>query len=1177
MALFFFYSKDEKKFFVEDRVSYCNNSNYLFFIFLQSFQNIDMSKRSHDSGEVDDVISGGSKKAQKVSSHEIQVARETAELFKSNIFKLQIDQLIQELKLKPSHCLLIEKVLHKLHSIILEIPETEDCDLQQAQKLCSNVKIPFPDPVPSNIQYTLKYLPPQDINLVGSFGLKTGIKQSNGMSIDVAVSMPKELFTPKDYLNYRVLHKKSFYLAYLTSQLEKLAPEFGLPIELEFDYHNGDKLTPCLIIRSKKDSKENEELSFKQTKFSIKLLIGLPFGQFDSKKLLPDKNCIRIQGMEIDDLPPTPLYNASILSSSTYVHYLKYLYTTKRSTEAFKDAACLAKLWLNQRGLSSHVEKGGFGHFEFVALMAALLEGGGDKGNKILLHGYSSYQLFKGTIKYLAEQDLSSNGYLSFSSIIGEGKSHYKSAGFDTPTLFDKNTKINLLWKMTNSSYKLLKNFAAETLSCLNDLVFDKFNQIFILNNTIDLVNYDHSFTLPYEILSEHLVDDFNPLNKVSFITLENFIKSKLDLILTKALGDRLVNINIHLVNSSNSFPLNKRKSNMKNTYLFIGLNVDSRKSENKLVKGPLYTEESLGNEFEAFWGSEVAQLRRFKDGTVQWSCLFESNDEPVLSIIKYILNRHLNPEISKLIHFNSNKFFNVLPKPVDENNSLILPSQTIKLQEAFANLVKTLQRLSLPINIKSVLPISTNLRSTSIVLPIPFAIESPNFWNDAIIHFDNSSNGKWPKEIFALEDTKTAILLKIQSLLPYAKSFIVEDDSLIAFNTKTKLLRILTHEGFGFQLRIVLDFEESIYLSMIDNCDVKQKKILENVYLQFYRESIGKIKHHRTLQTFIQYYPMLSSSIRLFKIWLDKHLLLNHFNEELIELLVLNSFVNTVPYGKPNSPMSGFLYTLKFLSTWNWVDDALILDLSRDFNHIGGGNNDMTKYHGKFTIGQYKSIQDSFTQLRKQDPKGFKLPYFIVTKDDLSGKIFTFDVLMVMANRLTQLSKLVIDSLGNVGLDGTMGSKLVSNLFTSSLDDYQIIINLKHKADDKMRKSGIYPNNVKFKNLIQPPAKYPQGDIVIAGEDSDPCFNLYQDIKARFQGIVWGFEKYHGLTKYGQASPVIVGSIMPGHFNKKFRVGMGYDIQLDANGETISMDLECVCKTIALLGGELVDKVTRK
>lgn len=190
-----------------------------------------------------------------------------------------------------------------------------------------------------------------------------------------------------------------------------------MPIKISYHYLNDDVLNPVLKLESIQ-TENPDDLNFVKTKFSINVIAAFPFGIFDTKKLLPDKNCIRVQA-ESETLPPTPLYNSSLLSLTAYDYYLKYLYTTKKSAEAFQDACILGRLWLQQRGFGSSINKGGFGHFEFSMLMSALLNGGGLNGNKILLHGFSSYQLFKGTIKYLASMDLNS-GYLSFSSLIGE-------------------------------------------------------------------------------------------------------------------------------------------------------------------------------------------------------------------------------------------------------------------------------------------------------------------------------------------------------------------------------------------------------------------------------------------------------------------------------------------------------------------------------------------------------------------------------------------------------------------------------------------------------------------------------------------------------------------------------------------------------------------------------------
>ena len=160
--------------------------------------------------------------------------------------------------------------------------------------------------------------------------------------------MPKELFQPKDYLNYRALYKKSFYLAYLGENLIHLSKKNNLPIKVSYQFFNDDVLNPVLKIESIQ-TENPEDLTFTKTKIAINLIVAFPFGVFDSKKLLPDKNCIRVQS-DTETLPPTPLYNSSVLSQTSYDYYLKYLYTTKNQQKHSKMHVCWENFGCSKEG-----------------------------------------------------------------------------------------------------------------------------------------------------------------------------------------------------------------------------------------------------------------------------------------------------------------------------------------------------------------------------------------------------------------------------------------------------------------------------------------------------------------------------------------------------------------------------------------------------------------------------------------------------------------------------------------------------------------------------------------------------------------------------------------------------------------------------------------------------------
>ncbi len=78
--------------------------------------------------------------------------------------------------------------------------------------------------------------------------------------------------------------------------------------------------------------------------------------------------------------------------------------------------------------------------------MALLLRWGGLKGQPILFNGYSSYQLFKATLQYLATNDLVLKPFIIDSDHTVVGNNNY-------PLFFDGKRGLNVLFKMTVWSY----------------------------------------------------------------------------------------------------------------------------------------------------------------------------------------------------------------------------------------------------------------------------------------------------------------------------------------------------------------------------------------------------------------------------------------------------------------------------------------------------------------------------------------------------------------------------------------------------------------------------------------------------------------------------------------------------------------------------------------------------
>lgn len=1101
------------------------------------------------------------KQRKQITAQEVQLARETAELFKSNIFKLQIDELMSEVKIKDQHIARIEKVLHRLHDCISQVPAVSDLSLEEAEALIPSKKaaIAFPDPRPTKANYTFAYLAPSDVSLVGLFGLKTGIAQHLGLAIDIALTMPASLFQHKDYLNYRALYKRSFYLAYLADQLISITKKNHLPVKISYTYLNDDVLCPVLRLESINTDNE-EDLCFHKTKFAINLLAALPFGVFEAKKLLPDKNCIRVQ-TDVETLPPTPYYNSLVLSLTTYDYYLKFLYANRKAADLFKSACVLGRLWLQQRDFGSAISKGGFGHFEFAMLLSALLAGGGTTGNKILLHGFSSYQLFKGAIKYLATMDLAS-GYLSLNSLIGEG-SHckYVAEGFNTPTIFDKAVKLNLLWKMTRLSYQELQGHAKNTLVLLNDNVFDRFDSILLQKSTNPYTKYD----IVYEVdVPEAVQDSFGPLEKISFITFDNFVCHKLHSVLLTALGERVTSLSVLRGNTISNFPLVKRKpSSQDKRTILLGIQLNPDECDKLVTKGPDDADPAAAK-FIAFWGPK-ASLRKFRNGVIQhcvvWSA--ERNEAVVTQIIKHSLGIHFYANSPLYLRSVGLAFNARLPMPQNAPPTQAVTSTTnfTQVKSAFEALSKLMYAFELPLGIKSMLPASAGFRGTLMLQPSPFSVNNPDFWNDVILQFESST--RWPDEILAMEKTKAAFLLKVGDLLTNHagyKTYLTKEQS-IPFNENIVLLNVLTPEGFGFRFLVLSERDEILYLRAVANAG-NLKLIAQNAYLAFNQRYLGSIKHTRTIGILSTAIPYYSPTVRLFKMWLDAHALLSHLSEELVELIALKPFVDPAPYSIPCSTQKGFLRILDFLANWNWKDEPLILDLVKPTTEEVELDKRLSD---KLSVQTYQLIQSNFENIRKSDPSCMKNQFFVGTRDDPLGILWSSSVGLPIASRITALaraaSRLARESVSESNLD---------LMFTPALEDFDFVI--KVKAQGSASSVGI-AKTTKFKNLAPGHTSFPSD----LSTRCDMSVELAEMLSRQFgNAVIFSWRKCPALVDEHEG--VICGVFMPSATGKKkFRVTLGLDVKPNGEGDEVMLDKTDVMDQIKLLGGDLIKDISHK
>jgi U3 small nucleolar RNA-associated protein 22 len=341
-----------------------------------------------------------------LTNEEIQELSGMAELYKSNVFKLQIDELLKEIRIDETQTAPLKNALRKIKSILDEAPEHDGYTLEGViQHLAPHgICIPFPTPKPGpGIMYTFAWKRPTGVHLVGSYGTRIAAIGRDGFNVDVAIEMPNELFTEKDCLNHRYFYKRAQYLAEIAAILKRT--DNGLYVDLTFEYLQHDHRRPVLILTSQPTGKDTD---FSKLNCRIRIFPMLSKDVFSLRKLAPGRNAVRPQSVglsEQDTAKPTPRYNASLLSDIMYRDHMVYIYRQVRQCPGFVDACLLGRTWLQQRGFG----RGGrvFNGFLWSILLAFLITKG--HGDVKLATGFSSYQLFKGTIDFLAKHDFEKN------------------------------------------------------------------------------------------------------------------------------------------------------------------------------------------------------------------------------------------------------------------------------------------------------------------------------------------------------------------------------------------------------------------------------------------------------------------------------------------------------------------------------------------------------------------------------------------------------------------------------------------------------------------------------------------------------------------------------------------------------------------------------------------------
>ncbi|ORX74723.1 hypothetical protein DL89DRAFT_264534 [Linderina pennispora] len=275
------------------------------------------SESSAESGQEEEEEEHEDMSAERASKQETHPSKdkvskvtgaERSLLFKTNLFKLQIEELLQESRVQASSKATrgLDAALRQLRDVVVGLDSVPEQSVDAAVNYVYNqskrvmadgrgIDVPFPDPAPPvGMAMKLGFAAPQAVHV--------------GFNVDVAVQMPSELLQERDYVNMRYVYKRAFYVAVLLIGIRQSA--LGELFEVGLGRLHGDVRQPVVELRAKAGVKQMGKLGC-----VIRVIPTFGHDAMALKRLTPERNP-RTPDAADASLPATPQYNAVVLGDA---------------------------------------------------------------------------------------------------------------------------------------------------------------------------------------------------------------------------------------------------------------------------------------------------------------------------------------------------------------------------------------------------------------------------------------------------------------------------------------------------------------------------------------------------------------------------------------------------------------------------------------------------------------------------------------------------------------------------------------------------------------------------------------------------------------------------------------------------------------------------------------------
>ncbi|XP_056275390.1 nucleolar protein 6-like [Pseudoliparis swirei] len=950
------------------------------------------------------------------TAEELNQLKETESLFHCSLLKMQMEELLKEVALSERRKRQIDSFIQAVTKLLQTVPNSSDVELSDLSWLTSAVKVPFLL-VPNTTKGKFHMAPPASVDLIGSYPLGTCTKPR--IMVDLAVTIPADVLHQKDVLNQRYPRKRALYLAGL-AQCFASSSDIG---SMRYSCLHGNRLRPILLLTPPgKDS----------SSFTLRIHVCPPPGFFKPSRFNPQRNNIRtewysgVQNSQCESgEPPTPHYNSSVLGDLLPRAHLQFLSAVSSQCSAFADGVALLKVWLRQRELDQGT--GCFNGFLASMLLAYLLT------THRISNSMTAYQLLRNSLNFLASTDLTVNGISLARDPDSTAPSLAEFHSAFQVVFVDPSGHLNMCTDITACTYKQLQHEATLSMQFWDNPTVDGFHSLLMTPKPM-IRTSDHVFQLCELVKLQSSCKKMNLLGELMDHS-GNYVHTALPFILSllqRGLGQR-IHLLTHSLSPDPEWSVESEAPKHKDQPpLAFGLRFNPELAFSVLERGPA-AESPKAAEFRQLWGSR-SELRRFQDSSITEAVLWdgESICQKRLvprQIIAHLLQLHADIPESCMRYVGAMvddviKRGSEVPSTGDEESLLVVQS--------YDDLSRKLWRLEgLPLAITAVQGAHPALRYTQVFPPVPLKVDYSFFDREktsrslvpmegkpcpayitpitVICHMEGS--GKWPHDRLAIRHIRAAFHICLGELLkkhhqytcrPCPTHLDVWKDGLVfriqvAYHREPQVLR----ESVNAQgLLIVRDNEEAQALEMA---------------------TIHKPLLTSTLHGLQQQHQCFGGACRLAKRWLGAQLFSEDITEDTADLLVASLFLQPAPFTPPGSPQVGLLRFLHLLSSFDWRNNPLVVNLNN-----------------QLAATDYTEIKNDFMASRESLPV-----LFLATPKDKKQSLWTkrapsvqmlLRVVMVAAESLKLLEHQLMDG------DQIQDVRVVMR---APLDAYDVLIHL--------------------------------------------------------------------------------------------------------------------------------------